>query len=179
MRFGLMSVGILGLAVTLLTGCAMAGDEHKSDEKKIALGEAPAAVQAAVKKVAGDQKLDKLVKETDEGKTVYEAEFKVNGAAHSAKISETGEVLEEEMDVQAAELPQPVRDAVSKKFPDGKITRAEMARANGKAMYEIHVQSGKDTHELVVNAAGQVQEEKKSDEDDKDEKDEKDEKDKD
>lgn len=176
MRIGMKLISVLGLAVALSGGCASAGDGDgkKGGEQEVALNQAPAAVQAAVKRVAGDNKVDKLVKETDEGKTVYEAEFKANGMAHSAKIAESGEVLEEEMDVQLSDLPAAARDAVNKKYPDGKIDRAELAKSNGKSMYEVHVTSGNAKHEVVVSSTGQVQEAKHHGKDGGKEKDEKD-----
>src|SRR5437870_4447521 len=86
MRIGMKWVSVVGLAMAFGAGCASSGGGKKdSGEQDVPLSQAPAAVQASVKRVAGDNKVDKLSKETEDGKTYYEAEFKANGMAHSAK----------------------------------------------------------------------------------------------
>src|SRR4051794_15305130 len=146
MRIGMKWVSVVGLTLALGAGCASSRGGGKKDdgEQAVPLNQAPAAVQASVKRVAGDNKVDKLSKETEDGKTYYEAEFKVNGMAHSAKIAESGEVTEEEMDVQSFDLPAAVRDAVYKNYPGATISRAEMSKSNGKSVYEIQMTAGID-----------------------------------
>ena len=84
MRIAMKWVGVVGLAIAFCAGCASSGDGKKDggEQEVPHRFKRPAAVQASVKRVAGDNTIDKLSKETEDGKTVYEAEFKSerNGA---------------------------------------------------------------------------------------------------
>ena len=159
MRIGLKAVGVICLGFSLVVGCASMRHEDDAHERVIAMADAPAAVQASIRSAVGNNHLDSLTKETDDGKVVYEANFKANEMKHSVKIAETGEVLEEEMDVQAGDLPSVVREAVMKKYPGAEIARAEMAKSKGETNYEVHVTVGNAKHEVVVEPNGKIEEE--------------------
>jgi uncharacterized membrane protein YkoI len=164
-------------AVVVLSISSVALCEEKEDSK-VALDQAPAAVQAAVKKVIGTNKMEELTKETEDGKVVYEVEFEANDVDHSASISEDGKVLEEEMEVEMKDLPAAVakafKDAAGK---DGEVEEAEKVMADGKTFYEAEVESGEETFEVKVAEDGKVlSKTKEKEDDDKDEKNEKGEK---
>src|ERR1700730_6568835 len=65
---------------TFIAGPAMAQTTDK--ETKVAIRDVPAAVQQAIKEYTqGSTTLRALTKETEDGKTVYEAELRVDGYA--------------------------------------------------------------------------------------------------
>jgi len=121
-----------------------------------ALAKAPAAVQAAARKALGDKKLDEFGKENVGGKILYEIGYKVGSIDHAYILSEAGELVQEEEDVEVAKLPTAVTDAVKKAQPDGKIDEAAMATAGTKHFYEIDVKVGKDTHALKISRKGKL-----------------------
>ncbi len=174
MHISRKSIGCFAAAILATSVWTMADDVDT-------LAKAPAAVQATVKKVLGDKKCEGFDKEDAvDGKPAYELSFKVDGADHSVIIVESGDVVEEEADVDLSKVPAPVIDAAKKAHADGKMGDASIVTANGKSLYELDVKVGKDSHEMRINADGTVVSDKiekpESDEKDKDEKDEKDEK---
>ena len=148
-RMRIASVGlVLAMAASSLAWAA--------DKDDAALAKAPAAVQASAKKALGDKKLAEFGKESVGGKIVYEVGFKVGSVDHAYIISEAGELVQEEADVEVAKLPAAVTAAVKKAQPDGKIDEAATVTAGDKHFYEIDVKVGKDTHGIKVSEDGKV-----------------------
>ncbi len=88
-----------------LVGCASMhqgeGKDKEDDEKnevKITMDQAPAAVQATLKKTVGDGKITDLAKETDDGKTIYEADAMIGDKAYEIKVGEDGTLLKQKID---------------------------------------------------------------------------------
>jgi uncharacterized membrane protein YkoI len=143
------------LVCLFLQGCSAIGGK-KDKEQVVALDQAPAAVRDSVTKTVGSNKLDRLTRESEDGKVVYEAEYHANGVKHSLSVRETGEVIEDEQPVAVADLPPAVSKAVSAKHPDGTLAEAELVEAGGQKFYEVVVRVGKPEREVKVNAAGQI-----------------------
>ncbi len=124
--------------------------------QEVALDQTPPAVQAAIRKSVGQNKLDSLVKETEDGKVVYEAEFKDQGVENSVKVSETGEVVELEQKIAISALPKAVSDAATKLYPDGKITKAEKVVEKRATFFELAVETGGKDLEIKIDEKGTV-----------------------
>src|SRR5437870_828177 len=81
--------------VVALTGCA-ASNQHKDKEKeeenevKITMDQVPPAVRDTMQREAGGGNLSGFEKETDEGKTVYEADTTIGGKTYEMKVAEDG-----------------------------------------------------------------------------------------
>jgi len=84
-------------------------------------------------------------------------------AAVSSSRADDGE---QEIDVE--DLPAKVVAAIEKKFPEGKITEAEMEVEDGVTVYEVEVEDGDDEFEVEVSADGEILD-IEEDEDDEDE----------
>ncbi len=151
------------VAIALVTAVAM-GEEAK--DVKFDLSDAPPAVQSAIKKAVGTGTLEEVEKETEGGKTVFDAAFKVGAVEHSVKVSEAGAVLEEETSVDAKDLPAAVTKAIEGKYPTGKIEDASLIEADGKRSFEVDVEVGKDDHEIKIDATGKIIEDKIEKDDD-------------
>ena len=167
-----MNRKIIGFAMACVLGAGAAAVVWAAEDEKIELDKAPVAVQAAVKKAVGDGKLAALIKESEDGKTVYEAEFAIGDKDHSVKIAESGEVLEEEAEVALDALPAAVLAGVKTKYADGKVEDATMVKAGGKTSYELTVKVGETEHDLIVDASGAIGDDKVEAEHEGDEKDE-------
>ncbi len=129
-------------------------------EEAMDFNKAPAAVQAAVKKIVGDNKVEKFTREIEHKATVYEAKYKVDGQSRSIEVSENGQVLEQEQELDTAALPKAVSDAIKAKYTDGQIGEANLVMAGEKSFYEVDVTVGKEKHELHVSAKGKIQQDK-------------------
>lgn len=101
-------------------------------------------------------------KEKEQGKTVYEVES-VEGKIHrDVTYNSDGILITIEESLPYNELPQPVRDAITKDYPKSKILTCEKVIRGSVTQFELTVKSGKQKHELVFNADGSlVKKEKK------------------
>ena len=86
----------------------------------------------------------------------YEAEFKQDKQELSAKLSESGTLLEVEREIKPSELPAPVQAAIAKDFAGYKIKEAEVVEANGTTSYEVELSKGKEKLEAVFDANGKL-----------------------
>ncbi len=97
---------MLVLVMTALTGCAMmanAEDKEKKEEgqeEKVAFASVPQPVQATLTKEADGNKIDQVDKETDEGKTIYEADVKINGKNYEIKVDTDGTLISKKLDME-------------------------------------------------------------------------------
>ena len=132
-------------------------DRDEDDGVRIQLDEAPTAVRAAVLELLEGNEFENLVRETDEGETVFELEWEVGGVPHSAKINLAGEVIELEVEIDIDALPAAVREAVLARYPEGEITEAETLQLPGQPlMYEVEVENAGLVRELVITQEGQI-----------------------
>jgi uncharacterized membrane protein YkoI len=152
MKLSYIRLAALGISMSVAaSSIALAGAKDDA-----ALAKAPAAVQAAAKKALGDKKLEEFGKESVGGKILYEVGFKVGAVDHAYIVSEAGDLVQEEEDVEVAKLPAPVLEAVKKAQPDGKIDEAALATAGKKTFYEVDVKVGKDVHALKISKKGKL-----------------------
>lgn len=95
------------------------------------------------------------VKWEKEGKSEFEAEFKLNGIEMSAVFSPDGSWKATETEIEIAALPQNVADAIQKEYSGAVVKEAEMVESSDKGMfYEVEVKQGKEEFELVISADG-------------------------
>ena len=131
-------------------------DRDDEDGVRIRLEEAPAAVQAAVLDLLEGNDFRNLLRETDEGATVFELEWDAPGP-HSAKIDLAGNVIELEVEIDPANLPAAVTEAIFERYPEGEITEAETLQLPGQPMaYEVEVENAGLVRELVITAEGEI-----------------------
>lgn len=95
-----MAVGLMGLG---LIGCASMGHhgedkDSEDNEVKITIDQAPAAVQTTLQTQTSGGKITDLDKETDDGKTVYEADAKIGDTPYEIKVAEDGTLISKKID---------------------------------------------------------------------------------
>ena len=132
------------------------GSWSMAKEESINLDKTPAPVQASIKTLLGDKKFDSLEKEDQKGEPVYEVEYKVNGTGYSALITEAGEVIQHEVDIDPSAVPANILDAATKPHAGGVIQEASFVNADGKIYYEFEVKAGDQTFDVRVSAKGKV-----------------------
>jgi uncharacterized membrane protein YkoI len=129
-------------------------EDDDEDEIVISLTEAPVAVRDAVDKLVAGNPVTKIIKETDDGVTEYEAEYSVAGAEQSVKLSEAGDVLEVENEVEPAVLPEAVRKALADNYPGSRIAEATAVEEH---YYEVEIEVNGKTFEVEVSPSGAVE----------------------
>jgi uncharacterized membrane protein YkoI len=123
-------------------------------ETKVKMESLPPAVQAAIKQESAGATIKGLTKETEKGKTLYEAELTVNGHGKDISFDSTGKVMSVEEEVTIDSIPAPARDAINKAIGSGKLTKVEQVIAKGKTSYEAAIKTGSKTKEVMFDASG-------------------------
>ncbi len=146
------SIGISLLFAAFLSGAVQA----QETEKRVMMKDLPAAVQATVKEQSKGAKLIGLAMETEDGKTFYEAELKINGRSRDVTIDPAGKVVTIEEQVALAALPPAAKAAILKQAGKGKILLVESITENNAIVaYEAHVKTAGKMAEIKVNSDGQ------------------------
>jgi hypothetical protein len=96
----LLSVFLLATAMS----CAAQGkekeekEEKEGNETKVQLSQVPQAVQTTLKEESHGATIATVDKETDDGKTIYEADVDIKGKNYEIKIAEDGTLISKKLD---------------------------------------------------------------------------------
>jgi len=138
-KIAVLVVALLGLV--LLVALAQKDDKDGENEKSekervVTLQELPAAVQATIKKEAGDAVLKKIIEETENGKVIYEAEWKTKDVEVEIEVAADGTVLERETEKQVKldQVPACVKASILKAAAGNEIKEVEVKAKNGKVV---------------------------------------------
>jgi hypothetical protein len=92
------------LVMTLMACASMqnarAEDKEKEEgnEVKVKIADVPEAVRKTLAKESDNAKIEEVDKETDEGKTIYEADVKLNDHNYEIKVKEDGTLISKKLD---------------------------------------------------------------------------------
>ena len=99
MRNSWLIIGLLTLGVA---GCATmpwnAKEKKEGKEEKVAFAQLPAAVQKTLNDEGKGNKIETADKESEDGKTVYEADVKIEGTNYEIKVAEDGSLISKKLD---------------------------------------------------------------------------------
>jgi uncharacterized membrane protein YkoI len=73
-------------------------EDDDEDEEEVSLDDVPEAVKATILKEAAGAEIEEVVKETEDGRIVYEAEFEADGKEIEIEVAEDGTLLEREIE---------------------------------------------------------------------------------
>lgn len=156
----LMAVGLTGLAAACASN--RAATERKEDAAaRISLAELSTPARAAVQKLTAGGKIEKIDKEVEKGKEVYDVEATVNGKHMEYTIATDGSVVGTETGIDSSELPEAVQTAAKKYF--GGATRLDSVRVeeDGRTAYEIEGKKNGKKVAITFDTRGKVVEEEK------------------
>ena len=139
---------------SLVAGCA--GSEKGSEQASVALSSTPAAVRAAISKVVNAGKIEKIEKQTDCGRAVYEVDFEVGELEKSAKITEGGTVIEQETETDPAALPPAVLAGVITKYRAAKVYDVTKVKTLEGTTYKVSIEPAGGERELKPDASGKI-----------------------
>jgi hypothetical protein len=150
-------------------------DDDDDDEVKINLADAPAAVQKTLQREAFGAELKKVAKESEEGKTTYEAEVKIDGHEYVIKVAADGTLLEKELEdedeevpIKFADAPAAVQKTLQREAAGAKIETVDKLSREGRTLYEADAKIDGKNYEIIVTAEGLLLS-KELDEDDEEE----------
>ena len=137
-----------------------AGEERgkaQDQEKPVKMKDLPAAVQQTVREQSKGATIRGLAQETEDGKTNYEVELRVNGHNKDVLIDPNGVVVTVEEQVTLASLPSVVRATIEQKAGTGEIRMIEsITEGNAVVAYEAHVRRAGKSMEIKVSPNGQL-----------------------
>lgn len=107
-----------------------------------------------------------------ENDTEWEAEFKLNGIEYSANFGTDGTWKETEHEIKVNELPESVKNTLAKEFSEYEIEEAEMVETPDFNGYEVEIEKGEETMEVVFDKSGKVIKKKIENEENEDDEDE-------
>jgi predicted lipoprotein with Yx(FWY)xxD motif len=156
----------ISFAIVLLAFAPPAQGQRKSKKRGIKL---PPAVAATLKSECPDCVIAKVTRETENGVTIYDFEFKIGQG--EMDVTADGFVIDRETPVQTDDVPAPALEAIRKAAAGGKIKliekdeiRAELKDGkvtkldSPKYAYEADLVKGNKVGEVVVTPDGQVTE---------------------
>ncbi len=161
------SMGV-SLAIGLgVVGClAFATWAGNTEEENVTLDQVPAAVKATILKEAAGAEIKEIERETKGGKTVYEAEFLLEGEEIEIEVASDGTLLgreveqdsddqeDEEDAITINQVPAPAREALIKLAGNARITKAEREEEDGVQIYEAAWVANGTEHEASVTEDG-------------------------
>jgi uncharacterized membrane protein YkoI len=125
-------------------------------EVKVKMSDLPAAVQSAVKEQSKGATVRGLTKDTENGKTEYEAELTVNGHNRDVSFDAAGNVISVEDEVPLSSVPEAARAAIQKAAQSGTIRKVELVKENGKTFYEAAIRKAGKSSEIQVDSNGSL-----------------------
>ena len=137
------------------------GDKKEEHEVKIKFTEAPAAVQKTLQREAFGATIAEVDKETEDGKTIYEADVKIDGRNYEIKVAADGALVSKEIDekesevaIQLADCPAPALKTLQREALGAKIEKVDKVVRDGHTLYESDVKIDGKNYEIIVTADG-------------------------
>ncbi len=133
---------ILGAALLVSVEAACTSNRSGEDgeeghEQRVSLADLPAPVKAAAEKLTAGGVIEKIDKENEHGRVVYDVEAKVGGKHVEYTIAADGAVVGTETSIEFKDLPAAVREAAEKYFAGATGLTAALVSEGGKTSYEI------------------------------------------
>lgn len=145
---------MLSFAVLLALPGLAQGKKEGEKEEPIELKQVPRAVIIEFKRSYPNAVIKGCSKETVKGWTRYELETKDGKVSRDILYDPDGTPIVIEESIRLSALPLPVRQAIKREYPGGKVTRQEKIITYDKTQYEVIVKSGREIHELVYGGDG-------------------------
>jgi len=149
--------GVAALALVAGFAVTASADERAKSEKELTIADVPAAVQAAIKQFAGSYAIEKITKDSEDNKVIYEASVKIGGAKQAVEVSADGTVLQTEKSVALKDTPSAVQAAIKKLAGTGSVDEIVEENAGGKKNYEAAVTIDGKKKEADIAPDGTIQ----------------------
>ena len=148
-----LKFGLLLFASTLLLWGA-GSRSASAQEEAIKCDKVPPAVHTAFQTAYPKATIRDCSKEIEKGKVAYEISSLEDKTHRDILYHEDGTVIVVEEAIPSGDLPEPVRLAISKKYPKEPITLTERLTRDSTVSYEIRLKSRGKTLELVYDPDG-------------------------
>jgi len=142
----------LGLTIVVMVGCA---SNKSGKEVRVSLMELSPPARITLEKMTTGGTIDKIDREVERGKIVYDAEATVGGKHVEYLIADSnGELLGTENEIEFNQLPEAVRAAAEKYFGGAPGLKAMKGVEYGETHYEIEGPKNGKTTEVTFDPLG-------------------------
>ena len=147
-------MSIRSISITSMVAALMATPTI-AQEKKIRRSDLPPAVEKTVAAQSSGATVKGFSKETEKGRTCYEAEMIVNGHTKDVRIEGSGTIVEVEQQVAMDALPAAVKAGLQAKAGEGQLVKVEsITKKDNLVAYEAQVRNGSKKSEVQVGPDG-------------------------
>jgi uncharacterized membrane protein YkoI len=145
---------VAGIA-SFAAGCSSTGPEGAAKEVDVTISDVSAPARATIEKETAGGRVDKITREVERGKTVYDVEATVGGR-HLEYLIDAGDgkILGTEVPVEFSALPGPVQEAVEKYFGTTSGLVLMKGVEYGETHYEIEGPKNGKTVEVTFDSKG-------------------------
>ncbi len=152
-RKHLILIGLLALIGLALGVGAVATQRLADNEIEVSLDAVPPAVKATILAQAQGNPIQEIEMETENGRTVYEAEVIIGGRKVEIEVAADGTLLGEEADdddddededddevqVSLADVPEAVKATILREAGGAEIKEIERETEDGQTIYSVEV----------------------------------------
>jgi uncharacterized membrane protein YkoI len=138
---------VIGFCLTAV-GLAQEQKEKKVNNKNV-----PAAVISAAANVFPNAKVKGWSKETEDGKTFYEAEMIEGQTKRDVLFRPDGNIEIVEEEIVKSSIPEAVQSALKSRYPKAEVDVAEKLIKDGAVQYELHLKKA-PKKEIVFTPEG-------------------------
>jgi uncharacterized membrane protein YkoI len=147
----LVSGSILCLGAALLAGCA----SMKSKEQDVTLAQVSEPARATIAKETAGGQVDKITREVERGKKVYDVEATVGGKHMEYLVADAnGELLGTEVPIEFSQAPEPVRAAAEKYYGTSTGLTVMKGVEYGETHYEVEGMKNGKKSEVTFDPDG-------------------------
>ena len=140
------------IVAVVLNGCSLF-------TKEVKLEDVPPAAQAAIEGyTSGEEWIEKITHEKEEGKNFYKVEYtNDDGQKFELEVDKDGEVIEAEEIVTMEDLTPAVKETVKTESAGGEIKElALLETEEGKIFYEVEFEKDGKEHKVKIAEDGTV-----------------------
>lgn len=151
-----MSQRAFSLVGAFLIALAVVETTSRAQEQSIRRRDVPAKVLKAFQNSYPNASIKGYSKEANHDTVTYEVES-IEGEVHrDITYTADGNLISIEESFPFTDLPEPVRDAVTKEYPKAKVTLCEKVIKGSTTQFELLLTSGKQRTELILNPDGTI-----------------------
>jgi uncharacterized membrane protein YkoI len=140
--------------VLMLLGCVSG---HDSKETKVSLNQMSPPARQTLERVTSGGTIEKIEREIERGRVVYDAEATIGGKHFEYLIGESnGEILGTETEIELSQLPEAVRVATRNYFGTSTELKAMKGVEYGETQYEIEGKKNGKITEVTFDPNGKI-----------------------
>jgi hypothetical protein len=136
--------------LTILAGVTSA----LAQEQRISCTDVPAPAREAFAKAFPKATIKGCTREIEKGRRAYEISSTEGETRRDVTFYADGTLVAVEESIPFGDVPEPVQQAVHKRYPGDEITRAEKVMRDGIVLYEFGIKHAGKAVEIVIDPGG-------------------------